>query len=47
VYGLLLRWKTPSQNFCTLLTTPTMRQSSRAFASAPVRHVERSEGVST
>ena len=36
-YCLLLRWKTPFQNFWTLLTTPTMRQSSRWFASWPVR----------
>ena len=33
-----LRWNTPSQNSCVLLTTPTMRQSWRSFASAPVRH---------
>jgi hypothetical protein len=47
VYCRLLRWKTPSQNFCTLLTTPTIRQSSRVFASSPVRQLEMSEGVST
>ena len=32
-YCLPLRWKTPFQNFWTLLTTPTIRQSSRWFAS--------------
>jgi hypothetical protein len=37
-YCLPLRWKTPLQNFWTLFTTPTIRQSSRWFASAPVRH---------
>ena len=38
-YCLLLRWKTPSQNFWTLFTTATMRQSSRVFASWPVLQV--------
>ena len=37
----------PSQNFCTLFTSATMRQSWRWFASAPVRHSdETSDGVS-
>ena len=36
-YVRLLFWKTPAQNFCTLLTTPTTRQSSRVLASSPVR----------
>ena len=34
-YFSLLAVKTPFQNFWTLLTTPTIRQSSRWFASAP------------
>ena len=32
-YCLPLRWNTPSQNFWTLFTTATMRQSCRSFAS--------------
>ena len=41
-----LRVKTPSQNFWTLFTTATMRQSSRWFASSPVRHsCETCDGV--
>ena len=35
-YCSLLAVKTPFQNFWTLLTTPTIRQSSRWFASSPV-----------
>ena len=38
VYCLLLRLKTLSQNVWTLLTTPTMRQSWRSFASSPLWH---------
>src|SRR4029079_5910032 len=45
-YCWLLCVKTSSQNFCTLFTTATMRQSSRWFASSPVLHsCETSEGV--
>ena len=46
-YWLLLGRKTSFQNDCTLLTTATMRQSWRWFASSPVRHsCETSPGVS-
>src|SRR5215207_3651548 len=37
-YCLLLRSNVPDQKLWTLLTTPTMRQSSRSLASSPDRH---------
>ena len=46
-YRRLLRSKTPFQKPWTLLTTPTIRQSCRSFASSPVWHsCETSLGVS-
>ena len=46
LYCSPLAAKTPVQNFCTLFTTATMRQSSRWFASSPVLHSWESwEGV--